>query len=427
MTNSALRVLALGTTLSCGWLLSACGSSGGVSGTDSGPDVLGHTDAGHDTGKSPEASKPESGKPESGTKDTGAGDSGPDKTPITGLTMGTWTWVPFPTSICRDGSPTGLGVNLGTSNNVMIFIEGGNACFNAITCGVTPFEFNETDFNKRVASTADETSISVGILDRTMAANPVKDWSFVYVPYCTGDLVAGQAEATIPGVTGTQHFAGYADMGLFLARIVPTFSTAKQVLLAGMSAGGFAAGANYAQVARAFGATPVTLLDDSGPFMQDPYLAACFQNEIRKLWGLDSTILVDCGTDCSNPASFFLDLVEHSVKKYPNVNFGLADSTDDAVITAFFGYGDNNCMGVTQETAAMFTAGLQDIRTQLSSQSNYGEFIFTGIDHTTTQSAAFYTRTAGGTPDGGADAGPGVKMTDWVTGLISGKPTNPGP
>ncbi len=32
---------------------------------------------------------------------------------ITGLQPDKWTWVPFADAKCRDGSPTGNGVNLG--------------------------------------------------------------------------------------------------------------------------------------------------------------------------------------------------------------------------------------------------------------------------------------------------------------------------
>jgi hypothetical protein len=345
----------------------------------------------------------------------------PSATPITGLTAGVWTWVPFPQALCRDGSPTGIGVNLGTSDHLMIFLEGGGACFDPATCAGNPSSFGETAFGLRVASTLDEIGVNTGILDRTNGANPVRDWSFVYVPYCTGDLHAGNNVATVPPFP-PQHFVGYTNVGLYLDRIVPTFPNAQQVLLTGLSAGGFGAAFNYAHVAKAFGSTPVTLLDDSGPFMQDPYFATCLQNNLRSLWGLDGTVLPDCGSDCATPSSFFLDSMKHAAKAYPKVAFGLADSTDDVTITLFYGWGTNTCTGTTPLSGATFTAGLSDIRTQLAPPSNFGAFLFAGINHTTIQSAAFYTRTSGG--QGG---GAGTSMTDWVTGLLGGAATNAGP
>jgi hypothetical protein len=355
-------------------------------------------------------------------------------TPIAGLTAGTWTWVPFPQAFCRDGSFTGVGVNLGTANRLVIFLEGGGACFNGATCAGNPPSFGSADLQSRAASTMDEIGLGVGILDRTRPANPVKDWTFVYVPYCTGDLHAGNNVATAGDAGGSpQHFVGYANMGVYLDRLVPTFPSVTQVLLTGISAGGFGAAFNYAQVARAFGSAPVTLLDDSGPFMQDPYFASCLQNELRALWGLDGTVLADCGSGCATPGSVFLDAVEHLTALYPKVAFGLADSTDDATITTFYGWGMSSCTGTGPLTEATFTAGLLDIRAQLASQPNFGEFVFAGADHTTIQSAAFYTRVSGavdgGAGDGGvqADGGPGGLMTDWVAGLLDGGATNTGP
>jgi hypothetical protein len=95
---------------------------------------------------------------------------------------------------------------------------------------------------------------------------------------------------------------------------------------------------------------------------------------------------------------------------------------DDGTISQFYGFGASNCTGFTQLTAAQFGGGLLDIRTQLSTFSNFGEFLFPGTDHTTTQNANFYTRTAGN-----GDGGTPVLMTDWVASLLAGTATNPGP
>src|SRR6266545_3474680 len=48
----------------------------------------------------------------------------------------TWTWVDFPDSSCGDGSTTGIGVNPGDSSNVLVFLEGGGACWSYESCFV---------------------------------------------------------------------------------------------------------------------------------------------------------------------------------------------------------------------------------------------------------------------------------------------------
>src|SRR6185312_8681365 len=52
---------------------------------------------------------------------------------------GTWTWVPFPDTSCRDGSSAGIAVSLkSASSKLVIFVQGGGACFDAVTCAVNP-------------------------------------------------------------------------------------------------------------------------------------------------------------------------------------------------------------------------------------------------------------------------------------------------
>jgi hypothetical protein len=390
--------------------LTACGSSSNE--TAGG-------DAGAEKAKAPEA---------------GEADAAPiDKTPITGLSEMTWKFVPVEGAICRDGSPTGIGVSINpNSKNLMIFLEGGGACFNSVTCGGNASSFSKSGFDACVgAGSGTCAALSLangggGVFNRSDMHNPMADWNFVYVPFCTGDVHAGnKTNVTVPGVPGKQQFVGYVDMTRYLARIVPTFPAVTKVLLTGGSAGGFGAAANYLQTAKAFGSVPVYELDDSGPPMEDPFVPKCLQQKWSELWGFDKTILADCGSDCPDPTNYSLDASIHVAKLYPKIPFGLVEDTDDMVITFFYGYGNNNCADVSIPTALtgpMFTAGLLDSRMKLAAYPNFGGFIFDGSDHTTLGGAQFDTRTAGG-----GDAAT-VNLYDWVSTLVNnGTVTNVGP
>jgi hypothetical protein len=160
--------------------------------------------------------------------------------------------------------------------------------------------------------------------------------------------------------------------------------------------------------------------------MQDPYFATCLQESVRTLWGLDGTVGHDCGGDCTSAGSFFLDFAKHVAKGYSNAGMGLAESTDDSTVIP--GWNADACDDAAALTGATFTAGLLDIRAQLGPQSNFGEFLFAGSDHTTIQSSVFYTRRSGSQAEAGQlDGGEGILMTDWVAGLLAGTPTNTGP
>jgi hypothetical protein len=356
----------------------------------------------------------------SGTLEASAdGPAAPEGGSIANLQPDTWQWVPFPNALCRDGTATGIGINPHAgSTRLMLFLEGGGACFNSQTCAVNPSHFDGSSFQSLLQQNG-----TPGIFNRADTANPVGDWNMVYIPYCTGDVHAGnQPNGSAPGVAGTQAFVGYANITAYLARIVPTFPHLDQVLLTGVSAGGFGSMANYVHVVRAFGGVPVSLLDDSGPFMDAPYVALCLSQSWVSTWALDQTVLADCGPSCANDGHFLIDYVKHAVGAYPTTTFGLVDSTDDAVITQFFGFGTNSCTASTPLTGATFTAGLDDIRAQLASYPNFGAYVFSGTRHTTLEDTAnFDSQTVAG-PDGGS-----VTLSGWIARLVAGQVSNAGP
>jgi hypothetical protein len=366
-----------------------------------------------------------------------------DKTPIdlSSMQPNTWTYVPVAGAVCRDGSPTGFALNLNpSSTNLVIYLEGGGACYNQATCIGTPACFSPPTksgclltFDGKFGTSG--TGDAGGILSRTDAANPVKDWNFVYVPFCTGDVHGGsKPNAMVPGVAAKQQFVGYTNMTRYLARLAPTFPGLTKVLLTGVSAGGFGSEINYPQTARAFAPVKVYGLDDSGPLMDDPYVPRCLQTEWLTLWGLDN-LLSECGSDCPDHSNYMLDGVIHFARQYPTVPFGLIEDTDDMIITLFYGYGMNNCANTllpTSVSGADFTAGLLDERAKLADAgiSNAGSFIFQGSAHTSIgATSTFDSVTAGGGGgDGGADAAPPVKLSDWITTLVNdGTVTNVGP
>ncbi len=325
-----------------------------------------------------------------------------------------WTWVDIPGAKCRDGSPTGIGVRLSSkSDKVFVYLEGGGACFNAATCAVSLASFGKASFDAWAASVG-----QTGIFDTTFAANPVADWNAIYVPYCTGDVHAGSAEnVSVPGGPTGQQFVGYENMALYLARIVPTFkATASQVLVTGVSAGGFGAAFNYDRIATAFCPTPVALLDDSGPPMADAYLAPCLQSEWRSLWNLAAALPADCPA-CTGPdGGGIVHYADYLGTKWPSANLGLLSSTADSVISTFYGYGSNDCMSQTPLSGATYQAGLDDLRQNHLSHGHWGTYYVPSVTHTYLLGPGFFTTSVNATA-----------LTDWFFALLHGTAGNVGP
>lgn len=335
-------------------------------------------------------------------KATGEVITGPDKQ---------WQWIEFADSKCRDGSPAGIGVNLSAgSQKLMIYLEGGGACFDAQTCSQNP------------AKVGSKMPGGAGVFDRTKLENPVRDWNFVYVPYCSGDVHMGEAEdVTIPGVTGPQQFLGRRNLQAFLNRLVPTLPKAEQVLLTGVSAGGFGAAANNEFVQWAFGSVPVTMIDDSGPAFSNKFLPTCLTDKYRMYWGLEKTILKLCGSDCASDGDYTFDYMKHLAKIAPKSHAGLIESNQDQVIRWFYGIGTNNgandCKGtlaITPMDGAQFEQGLLEYRALIKDKfANFGTFLPKSTQHTWIGGASFYTASVGEPP---------VKMVDWFKDVLDGKP-----
>jgi len=339
-------------------LLAACSGS---SGTDAGAVDM----STHDAGLPSDASL-DTGATDAGSTDGGGADSGHTRpttspgytpgAPIT-ATADTWTWVDFPGARCQDGSPTGLGVNLHPgSDRVVIYLEGGGACFNTFTCltVANPNGYGHSDFGTGSGLS------TYPMFSRTDTTNPFHDWNMVYVPYCSGDIFAGNNpdDSPIPGKT----FVGYVNVGEFLNRLVPTFSGASQVVLTGSSAGGFGAAYNWDRAQAAFGATPVILLDDSGPIMSPTYLKPCLQDKLLDVWNLNATLPADC-TTCRMPGGGLSTALHYVAAAHPDRQVGLLSGTTDGVIRTFMGVGYSaDCDGVGSMPGADYTAGLLELR-----------------------------------------------------------------
>lgn len=313
-----------------------------------------------------------------------------------------WTYVEVPGTRCMNGSVGGFGVNYNPdSPNVMIYLEGGGACFSDV-CDFTAFSIP-------FIPPAD------GIFSRANDVNPVKDWTMIYVPYCTGDIHAGDAEQMLGGQL--RQFRGYSNITRYLEQWVPSFP-AERVLLTGISAGGFGAALNSTQVANAYGAgVELTVVDDSGPPLSNEVIAPCLQEIFRDTWNLDATVLADCDTCDAN--DFATDYLDHVLTNYPDVRFGLFSNTSDAVISTYMGAGwgngqHDNCEGLPLPVPALTYYGdLDNIRTQ--NMADISTFYQIGIGHTALR-VGFNITNVGGT-----------SLPEWIADVLDGEITHVGP
>jgi hypothetical protein len=288
--------------------------------------------------------------------------------PIT-APMNTWTWVDFAGSECSDGSPTGIGVNPGDPQKLLVYLHGGGACWDYVTC----FQLNLATAGPFGAGQFATLSSHLGfgtVFDRNEPANPFKDWSYVFVPYCTGDLHGGDnvASYSANGTTHSYHHKGHANMTQFVPRIAATWPGPDKVVVAGASSGGFGALFNYDLYRTWFAGGEVYLLDDSGP----PLGAATMPSGGLATWYVSWNLGAALDGVCPGCRNDLSSVVAALTGKYPNDRFALLSSLQDRTMTSFF---------QTSPTGFQFTL-LDLAATVIDPQPRFKYFFVNGQTHT---------------------------------------------
>ncbi len=178
--------------------------------------------------------------------------------------------------LCIAGTPYSAFTRVRNPNKVMIFLQGGGACWQ-------DFYFCNVLSEAQEPGTVEPAGIFTDRFDtaeRTIE-NPLKSWSIVYLPYCDGsvfngdndvfDPAFGQAIGVPQAVVRFHRGLRNATAGIDLAK--SSFPNAKRVLVAGSSAGGVGAVGLPAFIARiAFGnRARFGVFNDAGPVAINPF------------------------------------------------------------------------------------------------------------------------------------------------------------
>ena len=277
----------------------------------------------------------------------------------------TWTYVPIDGMVCADGTPAGVGVNLtNRSDRVMVYFQGGGACWDANTCFVlkssTHIEggYHEADFQSEIAS------ISSSYIIQRAAPNPFADASWIYVPYCTGDLHDGANVATYNanGVDHMVHHAGSTNAELILARVAATRPTTDTVWLVGASAGAYGVGFNWAVARAKWPAAHVHVLADSSPLVT---LEATRYAAMQLQWKMKfPAACTTCSTDLgAMPAALRAEAPAGD-------RYGLLSYLDDGTISTYFGL-----------TGPQLHAAIVAEQTAMTAGSGQAAYVLTGTSH----------------------------------------------
>ncbi|MBI5070354.1 MAG: esterase [Deltaproteobacteria bacterium] len=318
----------------------------------------------------------------------------PPGQPLAGLAVGAWSWVEFPDSSCDDGSATGVAVSPGTGTDLVVFLNGGGACWDYLTCYVlntaSHGPFGAAQF-ERLRTTA----LPGSILDRGLAGNPFADATLVFVPYCTGDIHGGDSVVTYTGPSDSRvhHHVGHANVLAFLRRLAATWPSPQRLVVAGASAGGFGALLNYDAFRHYWPAASAFLVDDSGPPLGPGAVSPQLLSAWYASWRLDRTLDPVCGSACRTDLSAQITGLS---RRYPHDRLALLSSLQDQVISAYY-----------QLSGAELEAALLRVTADvIGPTANFRAFLVAGSSHTMLGDPAAFSQ--------------GISLLGWLEQETSG-------
>lgn len=300
---------------------------------------------------------------------------------------GAWTRVePGGRTACARGGRYAFWVRRARADRLVVFFQGGGGCFDTRTCAP-----GSTWFDDRVGA-EDSPTLAGGIFDFANPRNPFRDWSFVFIPSCTGDVHLGDRR-TRYGPTLIQH-RGWVNARAALEWTFRNVRRPTTVLVTGCSAGSVGSAFHVPAVISRYPNARVTYLGDS--------LAFLFHRPVR---------LVDWGAPRHFPAFFRIgdrrftmaEYLRALAKRYPARRFARFNYASDDVQERFY--------AAVGGDPSKFSRQLRLVERNLANAApNYRSYLACGSSHCVLPLATFYSLTVGRT-----------SLRNWVASLAGGR------
>ncbi|MGZ8947379.1 MAG: pectin acetylesterase-family hydrolase [Methylococcaceae bacterium] len=238
----------------------------------------------------------------------------------------------------------------GKNDKLVVFFNGGGACWDDATCLTSLKVGDRPTYNPSINQ--ENSPIGAGgIFDDNNQENPFKEWSKVFIPYCTGDIHVGSKsvkyidDGSITGYPGAPVEVKHHGFDNFLAVrewIKGQFPTdrehnLKKLVVTGSSAGGYGATLNFPYLQDAFPKTNAVLVSDaSSAVLTQGFLNTVFFPDGN--WNLENTLHTIFAKDFQHHYSvdsFNATLIEKLTATYPKGRFAQYTTVFDVVQTQF--------------------------------------------------------------------------------------------
>lgn len=325
---------------------------------------------------------------------------------------------------CVDGDPYTFWARKGTTNNVLVYYQGGGACWDGTSCHSVPG--STCTRTSGPGTSNDPNGFDTGFSDYDNPANPFSDWNVVFVSYCTCDVHWGDnIKAYGPGMVDRHVGRVNAQVAEKFAR--EHFIDPERVFVTGVSAGSYGAIMNsYWLMKEVWPNADYSVLGDAGVGV----ITQGFLDNYMVNWGVEKNFPEDLpGVALPITNLSLVDLVDGLAQAYPNNRFANYD-------TSYDGGGGSQCnffqvmrhpsppnsfiadWGSWWESACEWNACMRDFKAENASRaSNYHYYTAAGTRHTVFGSDKVYTETKNTKADGAP-----VTLVDWVTAMIDDGP-----
>ena len=236
----------------------------------------------------------------------------------------------IPGATCGDGSPYSIYIRNGDPSKVLLHFEGGGACWSGLTChGKVPF-----------ASLHSSPSIFKNVyLGKHIGDNPFENHTYVYMPYCTGDIHAGSHKAVYDKKKGPVLHYGRSNftkaLEWFEFNHNNLIAHADKIVMYGESAGAIGVIANLDQVTQLTSAhaDKTALIDSAGLHFNDTVWRRFTPEYLRDLdRSLNSNSIVR-----HNNSGILAPQMRDFCEANPDWKVGFTQSTQDIVMSLIFG------------------------------------------------------------------------------------------
>jgi hypothetical protein len=260
--------------------------------------------------------------------------------------------------ICMGGGPFRTAIRDTDSDDLVLFLQGGGACWSEFCLAV--------DFSAPGMPNVD-------LLDPNLADNPWRGWDAVYVSYCDGSLLAGDIDVDLnDDGTTDRYLRGLRNLSAALDVTLQHFPEPRRIVLAGASAGGYATIIATPLVRLLWPDAELLVVNDSGVGLADP-AGPAFINQLVTEFGADDLVPPSCDACFDN--GHMTPLIEWVLARDPGIRIAAISAYEDGIMSGLF----------LPLSADEFRAELIAETTRLAEAwpGRFHAFLFEGTSHTT--------------------------------------------